>query len=430
MNASIANAPKMMLKIEMTFGVTPRPARKTAARRAQAELRLLSGRRSAACPIIWNLPRDAATATIGGMAADDKLVPVDVLDTPYVVRVGAGLLDRIGQTLRPMTKSTRVGLVTDSNVGPLYAERVTASLKTAGFEVTLVTLPAGEAHKTLPGLMPVFDAMLAARAERSTPLIALGGGVVGDMTGFAAATLLRGVPFVQVPTTLLSMVDASVGGKTGVDHPAGKNLIGAFHQPLTVIIDPDALKTLPRREFRSGLAECVKHDIIRDSFAFAEMERDIDFILTLDPHRLADLIAHNVAIKAQVVQNDPFENGERAHLNFGHTFGHAIETISKFDYAHGEAVALGMIAASRAAVEIGILKDSHADKIKKLLDRVGLPTGRMTLDVDAIYDAMYSDKKVKAGKLRLVLPDRIGHVVIRDDVPTTVVKDALRSLTK
>ncbi|HEX8322464.1 MAG TPA: 3-dehydroquinate synthase family protein, partial [Tepidisphaeraceae bacterium] len=244
------------------------------------------------------------------------------------------------------------------------------------------------------------------------------------------ATLLRGVPFVQIPTTLLSMVDASVGGKTGVDHPAGKNLIGAFHQPLTVLIDPDALKTLPPRELRSGLAECIKHDVIRDALGFAELERDIDAILQLDAERLAKLIAHNVRIKAKVVTNDPFENGERAHLNFGHTFGHAIETISDYAYAHGEAIALGMIAACRTAVAMDLLSRAAADRVRKLLARAELPTGKMKLDPDAVYEAMYSDKKVKAGRLRFVLPDRIGHVVIRDDVPADVVRDAIKGLAK
>ena len=364
------------------------------------------------------------------MELSDQTVPVDVTGTPYVVRVGRGLIDRVGQTLRPLTKSTRVGIVTDDAVGPLYADRVSATLAAAGFEVTRVVLPAGEKHKTLATLMAVYDAFLGAKFERSTPIVALGGGVIGDMTGFAAATLLRGVPFVQVPTTLLSMVDASVGGKTGVDHPAGKNLIGAFHQPLAVLIDPDVLGTLSPRELRSGLAECVKHEIIRDAGGFADMERDLDSVLALEPAKMAALIAHNVRIKANVVMNDPFENGERAHLNLGHTFGHAIETISDYKYAHGEAIGLGIIAACRTANEVGLLTKVATDRVKKLLQRVGLPTGKMTLDADAVYDAMFSDKKVKAGRLRLILPDRIGHVVIRDDVPLTVVQAAIGSLAK
>ena len=290
------------------------------------------------------------------------------------------------------------------------------------------TLPAGEQHKTMQSLLPGYDAFLGARFERSTPLIALGGGVVGDMTGFVAATLLRGVPFVQMPTTLLSMVDASVGGKTGVDHPAGKNLIGAFHQPIAVLIDPDALKTLPSREFRSGLAECIKHEIIRDADGFASLEKQIDAVIKLDPSLLSKLIAHNVAIKAKVVIADPFERGERAHLNFGHTFGHAIESVSQFSYAHGEAIALGMCAAAFATVELNMIDADARDRIRRLIARAGLPTSGLALDLDAVMSAMYSDKKVKAGRIRFVLPDRIGHVVVRDDLPPELVRRSLESL--
>src|SRR5207248_4211535 len=192
------------------------------------------------------------------------------------------------------------------------------SLAKAGFEATTATILAGEDHKTLSDLLPVYDALLRARTERTTPVLALGGGVIGDMAGFVAATVLRGVPFVQIPTSLLAMVDASVGGKTGVNHAVGKNLIGAFHQPIAVLIDPKVLQTLPERELRGGLAECIKHDIIRDAEGFAELEHHIDSALTLDIDYLAGLIAHNVAIKARVVEADPFERGERAHLNFGH----------------------------------------------------------------------------------------------------------------
>jgi 3-dehydroquinate synthase len=364
------------------------------------------------------------------MAVEELAVPVDVSSAPYVVRIAPGLIDRIGPAVRTVSKSARVGLVTDDTVGPIYADRVKTSLATAGIEAIPVTLPAGEKFKTLDHLAKIYDGMLASRVERATPLIALGGGVVGDMTGFAAATLLRGVPFIQVPTTLLSMVDASVGGKTGIDHAAGKNLIGAFHQPLTVLIDPLVLKTLSPRELRSGMAECIKHDIIRDPIGFTELEKDLEAILMLDPQRTAQFVAHNVRIKATVVMNDPYENGERAHLNFGHTFGHAIETISNYEYAHGEAIALGMVAACRTAVAMKMLTKVATDRIVKLLSATGLPTGKMKLDVNAIYDAMFSDKKVKAGKLRLVLPDRIGHVVIRDDVPADVVREAIAGLAK
>ena len=262
-------------------------------------------------------------------------VRVNVAPAPYEVRVRGGMLDTLGEAIAPLTRSRTVGLVTDSVVGPLYAPACQVALTAAGFEVATVTLPAGESHKTLTDLLPAYDRLLSAKIDRGTPVIALGGGVVGDMTGFLAATILRGVPFVQVPTTLLAMVDASVGGKTGVDHAVGKNLIGAFHQPIGVFIDPLVLRTLPPRELRSGLAECIKHDVIRDAEGFDRLERTIDRAPALDIDYLSDLIAHNVAIKARVVEADPFERGERAHLNFGHTFGHAIETVSNYEYAHG-----------------------------------------------------------------------------------------------
>src|SRR6185312_2497320 len=233
----------------------------------------------------------------------------------------------------------------------------------AGIEPVAASIPSGEDHKTLADLAPVYDTLLSARIERSTPILALGGGVIGDMTGFVAATILRGVPFVQIPTTLLAMVDASVGGKTGINHAVGKNLIGAFHQPIAVLIDPAVLKTLPPRELRGGLAECIKHDIIRDAEGFTKPEEQIGRALALDLKYLTELVAHNVAIKARVVEADPFEHGERAHLNFGHTFGHAIETISHYSYSHGECVALGMVAAARAALDLGMLDEQSRRRI-------------------------------------------------------------------
>jgi 3-dehydroquinate synthase len=291
-----------------------------------------------------------------------------------------------------------------------------------------VIIPAGEDHKNLATVSKVYDRILEAKIDRRTPIIALGGGVVGDLSGFVAATVLRGVPFVQVPTTLLAMVDASVGGKTGVDHAVGKNLIGAFHQPVAVIIDPQVLTTLPPRELRSGLAECIKHEIIRDAEGFASLEKNIDRALALDMSYLADLIAHNVSIKARVVEADPFERAERAHLNLGHTFGHAIETVSNYSYAHGECVALGMIAAARAAIKLGMMDEKAVERITKLIAAAELPIGGMKLDVGAVVAAMIYDKKVKSGKIRFVLPNRIGQVVIRDDVPPAVVRNAVESL--
>ena len=355
-------------------------------------------------------------------------MPAEVPGARYDILVGPGLLASAGERIAAVCRSKKAAVVTDSNVGPRYAPALAESLRRAGIEPTVSTLPAGEGHKTLSDLLPVYDVVLGARIDRQTPVIALGGGVIGDMAGFVAATVLRGVPFVQVPTSLLSMVDASVGGKTGVNHAVGKNLIGAFHQPALVLIDPDVLRTLPPRELRGGLAECIKHDVIRDAGGFGRLEREINRALAVDVDYLATLVAHNVAIKARVVAADPFENGDRAHLNFGHTFGHAIETVSRYEYSHGECVALGMVAASRLAGDLGMLDADAVRRITAVLRAAGLPTGGMALDPAAVCDAMYFDKKAKSGRLRFVLPDRIGHVVIRDDVPTDKVRQAVESL--
>ncbi|HUB26839.1 MAG TPA: 3-dehydroquinate synthase [Tepidisphaeraceae bacterium] len=357
-------------------------------------------------------------------------IPVRLLGAQYDILVRPGLLAEVGHFLRALTSTTKAAIVSDSNVNSLHAPAVRQSLIEANIQPIVATLPAGERHKTLDDLAKVYDTILSARIERSTPILALGGGVVGDMAGFVAATILRGVPFVQIPTTLLAMVDASVGGKTGVNHSTGKNLIGAFHQPIAVLIDPLALRTLPASELRDGLAECIKHDIIRDAEGFARLESNIEKAVALDIDYLADLIAHNVAIKARVVEADPFERDERAHLNLGHTFGHAIETVSKHSYSHGQAVALGTVAASWLARKLKMLSESDHRRIVNVIGSIGLPTGMITLDPAAIVAAMAFDKKVKAGHIRLVLPDGIGRAVVRDDVPGELVMEAVLSLTK
>jgi 3-dehydroquinate synthase len=353
---------------------------------------------------------------------------VNLPGSRYDITVRPGSLADVGALVSQLARTRRAGIVTDSHVGPRYASPVADSLKRSGIEPIIATIPAGEDHKTLSDLAPVYDLLLSARIERSTPVLALGGGVIGDMTGFVAATVLRGVPFIQIPTTLLAMVDASVGGKTGVNHAVGKNLIGAFHQPISVLIDPAVLQSLPARELRGGLAECIKHDIIRDAEGFARLEREIQRALSLDLDYLTDLIAHNIAIKARVVESDPFEHGERAHLNFGHTFGHAIETVSHYDNSHGECVALGMVAASRMAVDLGMLDENSCRRIIEVIRNTGLPTNGLKLARKDVVDAMIFDKKVRAGKVRFVLPDRIGHVVIRDDIPVEKIVAAVESL--
>jgi len=355
-------------------------------------------------------------------------IRVNVPDRPYTISVGPGLLSRAGSWLRQICPSPKAAVVTDSNVGPLHGQTLSESLASAGFETTLAVIPAGECNKNLAHVLPVYDALLAAKMERNTPLLALGGGVVGDMAGFVAATILRGVPLVQIPTSLLAMVDASIGGKTGVDHALGKNLIGAFHQPIAVLIDPQTLRSLPPREFGSGLAECVKHELIRDAAGFAALERQMDHVKALEMDAVAELIAHNVAIKARVVEADPLEKGERAHLNFGHTFGHAIESVSGYSYSHGEAISLGMTAAAYVSCKLGLIDQTSRRRILALLDRAGLPTTGLKLDVQQVLDAMHFDKKVRHGRIRLVLLARMGAATIRDDVPPTLLRQALESL--
>jgi 3-dehydroquinate synthase len=360
--------------------------------------------------------------------SDARTIRVNVAPAAYDVTVRPGLLRSLGSAVRALTSSRKLGLVTDSNLQPLYMETAMASLQSSGFEIIPVVIPAGEEHKNLATISSIYDAILPAAIDRATPLLAFGGGVVGDMTGFAAATLLRGVPFIQFPTTLLAMVDASVGGKTGIDHACGKNLIGMFHQPRAVLIDPEMLITLPERELVGGLAECIKHDIIRDAGHFAMLGEIVPLCLQRNIPALAALIAHNVQIKARVVEADPMEKGERAHLNFGHTFGHAIESVSHFSYSHGEAVGLGMVAAARAAVMLGMLGQADADAIIVAITQAHLPAGALRCDPSQCAAATAFDKKVAGKKVRFVLPDHIGHVVIRDDVPQDVVLRAFGSL--
>jgi 3-dehydroquinate synthase len=361
--------------------------------------------------------------------SDGKIVRVNVPGAAYDVNVRPGLLSQIATLLRNVSSATKAAILTDSHVAPKYLHTLSKSLESSGFFPISATIPAGESHKSLQELLPVYEQFLGARIERATPVIGLGGGVIGDMAGFVAATILRGVPLVQIPTTLLAMVDASVGGKTGVNTSAGKNLVGAFHQPTAVFIDPEVLKTLPPRELRGGLAECIKHEIIRDAEGFARLERSIDRALSLDIEYLIELIAHNVAIKAAVVAADPFEKAERAHLNFGHTFGHAIEKVSNYEYSHGESVALGMIAASFVAVTLGMLDEQERRRMIEVIGRASMPTHGMKLPVDQVLDAMAFDKKAAGGKLRFVLPDGIGRATVRNDVPIEMVRDAITTLT-
>jgi len=316
-------------------------------------------------------------------------------------------------------------VVTNTTVGPLYLKPLLARLER--WKPLAVVLPDGEAHKTLEVLNQIFTALLEQHCDRKTTLIALGGGVVGDMTGFAAATYQRGVPFIQIPTTLLAQVDSSVGGKTGVNHPLGKNMIGAFHQPRCVLIDTDTLGTLPDNELSAGLAEVIKYGLIGDPEFFSWLEQNLDRLLKRDPEALAYAIERSCADKARVVAADEREAGQRALLNLGHTFGHAIEAGMGYgNWLHGEAVAAGMCMAAHLSRRLGWLKDDEVQRIEALVRRARLPScAPASVSSAALRDLMNVDKKVEAGQLRLVLPRGLGQSVITSEVPPDLVMETL-----
>ncbi len=353
-------------------------------------------------------------------------VHVDTGHERYDILIGAGLLaDPAAWAGLP--KAALAVVVSNSTVAPLYAEPVMRLLRTLYPRVTLVTLPDGEAHKDWPTLNLIFDHLLAEGADRKTVLFALGGGVVGDITGFAAACFMRGVPFVQVPTTLLAQVDSSVGGKTAVNHPLGKNMIGAFYQPRRVLCDINTLGTLPPREFAAGLAEVIKYGPIADLAFLDWIDAHLDALLARDPPALAHAIRRSCEIKAEVVGADEKEAGLRAILNFGHTFGHAIEAGLGFGvWLHGEAVACGMVLAASLSARLGGVDDAFAHRLTALLARAGLPVQPPALGVQRWLSLMRMDKKSEAGEIRFVLLDAPGRAALRA-VPDDVVADLLRA---
>ncbi len=362
-------------------------------------------------------------------AIPDEILAVPLGDRSYDIVLGTGLLSQLGARLRPLLPGKQVAIVTNTTVAPLYLEAVETALRQHGFVTLAIVLPDGEAYKDWPHLQILFDALIQHCFERSATLLALGGGVVGDMTGFAAATFLRGVPFVQVPTTLLSQVDASVGGKTGINHPLGKNLIGAFYQPRQVIIDVDTLTTLPQRERLAGMAEVIKYGIIWDAAFFAHLEQGVEGILDLEHRLLIDTICTCTTIKAAIVSGDERETagGPRALLNLGHTFGHAIETLAGYGHwLHGEAVAIGMVMAADLSQQLNLCRASDVARIRQLLTRCGLPVKAPDFPVDHYLDAMARDKKVMDGALRLVLINSIGQASIHRAVPMDRLRQSIQ----
>ncbi len=345
----------------------------------------------------------------------------------YPIHIGAGLVARADLLLAHL-KAPLAAIVSNETVAPLYLTGLASALRDQGVRVTEILLPDGEEHKNWQTLNRIFDALLENRCERATTIIALGGGVVGDLAGFAAATYQRGVPFIQLPTTLLSQVDSSVGGKTGINHPLGKNMIGAFYQPRLVLADTDTLKTLPERELSAGLAEVIKYGLIRDLAFFEWLEANMEKLRARDPETLTHAIECSCRNKAEVVAEDETETGVRALLNLGHTFGHAIEAgLGYGEWLHGEAVAAGMVMAAELSRRIGWLSQADVARTAALLRRAGLPVRGPVLGADRYMALMALDKKVASGKLRLILLEALGKGVIRDDAPETEVRAAIEA---
>ena len=356
-----------------------------------------------------------------------KTINIELDENSYPIFVGTEIINRSGEFLKSRINPTKALIVTDSFVQHHYAPSVSESLRAAGFDVAIVNVPVGEASKSLEQFAHIQNSLVAHQFDRRSVLIALGGGVVGDLGGFAAAVYMRGIAYVQIPTTLQAQVDASVGGKTAINHPKGKNLIGAFHQPKLVLIDVNTLETLPQRDIRAGLIEVIKMGVIRDEPLFKMVENTLDTVLNLDAETLIEMIARACANKADIVAKDEKESGLRMLLNYGHTFGHALEALTHYKkYRHGEAVSIGMNCAAKLAVNLGMFSETDFERQSALLNRAKLPiTFPEDLTPEAICEAMSHDKKAVAGKLRLILPTRIGEVVIRDDVTDTKIIEAI-----
>jgi 3-dehydroquinate synthase len=349
-------------------------------------------------------------------------------DRKYPIHIGSGLIQKT-ELILPHLKRKQVAIVTNTTVAPLYLEKLAQPLRDAGVGAVEIILPDGEAYKNSETLNLIYDALLQNRCERSTTLIALGGGVIGDLTGYAAATYMRGVPFIQIPTTLLSQVDSSVGGKTGINHPLGKNMIGAFYQPRLVLADIDTLQTLSPREFSAGIAEVIKYGLIRDADFFDWLEANIGKLMQLEEAVITYAIYHSCKNKAEVVAADEHEAGERALLNLGHTFGHAIENAMGYGvWLHGEAVAAGTMLAADLSQRMGWLKADEVKRMYALLAASSLPVKAPNLGVDKYLDLMGMDKKVVDGKIRLVLQQGIGKAVITSDYDADKLKQTLEAI--
>ena len=362
-----------------------------------------------------------------------QTITVGLTRTPsersYPIHIGSGILSHAELILNHLPQK-RVAIVSNTTVAPLYMGMLRGALENHGIASVPIILPDGEKHKNWQTLNLIFDALLTSRCERSTPIIALGGGVIGDLAGFAAATYLRGVPFIQVPTTLLAQVDSSVGGKTGINHPLGKNMIGAFYQPRVVLADSAILDTLPQRELRAGIAEIIKYGLIRDLPFLEWIEQNLTKLIERDSNVLIEAIQRSCMNKAEVVEADEHERGVRALLNLGHTFGHAIENGMGYGvWLHGEAVAAGTVLAAELSQRMHMISTADVERIRKLYIQAGLPVAAPNLGADKYLHLMGLDKKVEGGKMRFILLKRIGEAVVHSDVPTEVLTATLRECT-
>jgi 3-dehydroquinate synthase len=360
-----------------------------------------------------------------------RIVKVSLGDRSYEIKIQTGLLSRLGGECLRLNLGKKCAVISDANVRPHFADPTLESLRQAGFDPVLLTIPAGETAKSLKTVQRCYDELAAHRLERKSFIVALGGGVVGDLAGFVAATYLRGIPFVQVPTTLLAQVDSSVGGKVGVNLKAGKNLVGAFYQPRLVLCDLATLQTLPLREYRSGLAEVIKYGIIYDRVFFGRLEKTLDKLLARDDQMLTSVIARCCEIKAEVVGADETEGGLRAILNFGHTIGHGLEAISRYGkYLHGEAISIGQVAAAKLSEELTGLPAEESRRIGAIFQRAGLPTKTELTKVMRLklQKAMQLDKKVSGGDVKFVLARSIGKVQYGQRVPADPLERALKNL--
>ena len=361
-----------------------------------------------------------------------RSIPVELSTHPYPIVIGDGALGSLGAQVQAQgfKVGTKVLVVTNPVVNSHYGATALASLRAAGYDAQLLEIDAGEDQKTPATVALIHDAAFAQKLERGSLIVALGGGVVGDMAGFAAASWLRGIAVVQVPTTLLAMVDAAIGGKTGVNHPGGKNLIGAFHQPRLVLIDPQCLATLPPREFRAGMAEVIKYGVIGDGALFADLEAAGERLAAMDqlpPTLLQQILERSAAAKAKVVAADEREGGLRAILNYGHTLGHVVEALCGYGtYLHGEAVAIGMVAAGELSLELGLWSADDQRRQRQVIAAAGLPVRWPELQAEAVLACLQGDKKVRDGRVRFVLPTALGAVEIRDDVSGAQVLAALQ----